>query len=400
MTYRPCCPQISYPTNAPAGVRTGLNGALSPSAYHAASRTWSAYGDYASNSTLWPGGTVSYPRLFDLDTGLGQTLLTFDTFPSELRAPTTFSQIARDHAGQHYWFIERAQASFNPTQEATVGDLPGPLSGSDEGVYTFELVTVPAGGWTTMVASTEIVHDEGFVGSGGSFFFPNTGTYTTMNNFDVSGLDWSPFDDCLYVMMRHQDSGHEYVSTGNFTQGGYPPANSVMEFWRVDFDGSYEILWSLDNGSIFNTAGPCAVASDGSIWFSTATYPDSTVQIWRHYNGTTTEVVPDGGPYSFSIFGSFGGFGATPWGDMLIPYQTGTYPAVTSHLLMVSPSGEAIEFDCPDSLTGTWFPSGFMRQEDFLKLYVIARAGVTSSFQRIWEIDWKRCGAGWRVGGM
>lgn len=382
MTYRPCCPQTTFPQQ-----RTH---ALSPSGFHAESRTWAGYSSYWDGDS-WSG---SLDVGIDIDTGELAYNLAFVGIGSS--SPSTVDPIARDHAGTHYFLYQRSQLSQNPTQEATIFDIPDVIGGHHTGVYTFELVTVPASGWSTMTASTELVHDEGLV------YFSNTpgSSFTTWNDFEVTGLDWSPFEDCLYAILAHRDSDHEPASQLNYPNDGYDHVAAVMELWRIQFDGSYDVVWTLSTPNGFNQSGPVTVSSDGSVWFVTTTSPDSeggtyTQQVWRLADGDVAEVVPEGGPYSLS----YETIGSTPWGDVLLSHNIGTYPSLQQGLLMVSPDGSSIPFSCPQ-ITGSKFISGMMRQEDFMKSYVFARNSYLSETQVLYEIDWKRCGAGWKVGGM
>lgn len=375
MTYRPCCPQKTYPQQ-----RCNIGG-LSPSALHTGTRTWAGY------NQATPGVWVSGDWGIDIDTGDTAYNLFHQGSPSELSSPFTFGPIARDHAGQHYFLYSRSQTSQDVAQEATLFDLPDVIGGHHTGVYTFELVTVPAGGWSTMVASTELVHDEGIVTS---HSFPS---YRTWNDFAVSGLDWSPFEDCLYAILVHRDSGHELASIQpTSVNDGYDPPAGTVELWRIRFNGTHDVVWTLDTSSYNNGSGPITVASDGAVWFSTYT---SSQKIWRLYGGVVSEVVPDDGPYTLSGTA----FGATPWGDVLVPYQTGSGFSAVQHMMMLSPDGGVIDFPCAE-ITGSNFTNGMMRQEDFMRLFVFVRLGNFAVTQQLYEIDWKRCGAGWKVGGM
>lgn len=383
MTYKPCCPKITYPE------QRADYGVLSPSAFHAVSRTWAGYNSYW-NGSQWLTGNFG----IDIDTGGKVYQTNFQTSsPPQASSPFTFGPIARDHDGTHYFLISRSQATVNPWQNAVEGDLPDPLDGNETGVYTFELVSVPATGWSGMTASIELVHDEGFV-----YSQSGVSARTTRNDFVVEGLDWSPFEDCLYATITHRDSGHTIVSTQNYPNNGYDHAAANLELWRIEFDGTHSVVWDLSTPNGSNSCSPVAVAADGSVWFMTSSSPDSvggtyTTQVWRLAEGVVSEVVLEGGPYAHQ----FSALGTTPWGDVLIPHQVGTYPSVSQELIMVSPDGSTIPYEC-DDLNGNNQIVGMMRQEDYKKLYVFTTYG--GGAQRLMEIDWKRCGSGWRVGGM
>lgn len=384
MTYRPCCPQRTYPQQ-----RVDFRG-LSPSGFHTASRTWAGYNSYLVTppftfSSYWnyginiDDGTHAYNLIYQPPGSTSQDQWSF---------PTSFGPMARDHAGNHYWLFQRSNSSQDPRQDATIFDIPATIGSQHTGVYTLEMAVVPPEGYAGyMTESVVLLRDEGFVYQSGGF---NHGS--TKNTFDVSimGLDWSPFDDCLYAAMGHKDSNHTLVATGDVPQGGYDPIDAVAEFWRINFDGSSEVIWTLDLETPFGQATTLTVASDGAVWFVTS---GEEYQIWRYHNGTVSEVVPDGGPYSLFL----SSLGATPWGDVLVPYTTGSGFSLQNHLLMLSPDGSVIPFTCP-AFSGDNRVVGMMRQEDFMKLYVFTTPGGSS--RTLHELDWKRCGSGWRVGGM
>lgn len=191
-----------------------------------------------------------------------------------------------------------------------------------------------------------------------------------------TGIDWSPFEDCLYVI------------------GYYTDTTTVLVVARVSFDGTWEEIWSADTGGAAVYEAGISVSADGTVWWksplSTSTaFADSN--LWHYHPSTDTAVQVDLDGILLDDVAP----APTMWGGVLVWRNPQNSDNLGSYPILVQPDHTYADFECATFISPFlgWSWTSF-RPEDFSRLYLVTNGGA------VYEVAWSCLPGGWYVGVM
>lgn len=343
-----CCPQSFIVANAPSSA-SALGG--SPNIYSA---------NFAGTS----GGLQ--PALCNVEAELVNNLEQYGPRPAvEVNSQVRFT--VRDSDG-NWWSIS-----------------PASFTGNERQIVQLRLLSYPAAG------------NGGVFCRPRSIFFSQSTSLT--DAWQVQALEWSPFENCLYMAVRHTILG--------------PNPTDVLEIHRVTFDGGSNLIWSDPIGGVPATQVAnqgvkivsMIVNGDGSLWWFRWD-GDFTAQsvstLWRKpYGsgiGSAVQVNVTGATVYKPLNYVVGPMPLWPtqWGEVLIGCVVEGLPAYAARYA-VTPAGVAtLAFGvdgCSNLLSrfdsqfgDRWLTS--MRTKDFGKVWVF---NPTYNPPRARLLDWVAC---------
>lgn len=341
-----CCPEAYFPASAPSSA-SAMGG--SPNLYGA----------------NFPGITGGLqPALCNIDAAPINDLEQYGPRPAvEKNSQVRFT--ARDNDG-NWWSVSDAYFTGNARQ-----------------ISQLRLLSYPA------------------AGNGGLFCRPKSILFTQSANlidqWQVQALEWSPFENCLYMAVRH-------------TLLGPTPAD-VLEIHKITFNGESTLIWSDPIGGVpasgISNQGiqivGMIVNGDGSLWWfrwDGAYDAGSVSTLWRKpYGsgiGSAVQVNVTGAtvykPQNY-VMGPMP-LWPTQWGDVLVGCAVDQLPTYAVRYL-VTPDGVAtIAWEECDLLISNY--SGgpqnrwlkCMRNKDFSKVWAF---NPTFNPPRVVLLNWAEC---------